>query len=238
MALSETQKRDIERLYDIMPKKIFVVGAGYDAGLFTIHSKPDPDPVRLVYAGKLSNAKGVPWFLRALSKIESPFWQLHLVGGGSGEEKDHCLNLARELTDRVIVHGAVSQKRLAVIMKSSHIFVLPSFYEGLPLVVLEGLASGCRIVATDLPGVNELLRGVQADFINLVKTPRLKFLDQPYHEDEKIFEQNLKNALQLQIDAARKHPQIDVSSIQEKIASYSWKGIFNKVQAVYRNVIA
>jgi glycosyltransferase involved in cell wall biosynthesis len=237
MALSETQKKDIERLYGIMPEKIFIVGAGYDDRLFAIHPKPDPDPVRLVYAGKLSNAKGVPWFLRALSKIDSPFWQLHLVGGGSGEEKDHCLDLVRELSGRVIVHGAVSQKRLAAIMKSSHIFVLPSFYEGLPLVVLESLASGCRIVATDLPGINELLGGFQADFINLVKAPRLKFLDQPYHEDETVFEENLAHALQQQIHAARKHPQIDVSSIQQKIASYSWKGIFHKVQTVYHNVV-
>ena len=63
--------------------------------------------------------------------------------------------------------------------------ILPSFYEGLPLVILEGLASGCRIVATDLPGTKEVLGNSDADFITLVKTPRLRFTDQPYREVER-----------------------------------------------------
>lgn len=237
MALSQTQKKEIMRLGILAPEKIFVVGAGYNDALFTLSPKPEPNPVQLVYAGKLSKAKGVPWFLHALSMIDSPAWRLHLVGGGSGEEKDSCLMLARELGKQVFVHGAISQKDLAEIMKQSHILVLPSFYEGLPLVVLEGLVSGCRIIATELPVIREILGDVQADFINLVKTPRLRFLDQPCYEDENVFEQNLAQALQTQIYAACQRPEIDLSLIQDKIASWTWAGIFKKVQDVYFRVI-
>lgn len=77
-------------------------------------------------------------------------------------------------------------------MLYSHILVPSSFYEGLPLVVLEGLASGCRIVATDLPGAKDILGNFETDTITLVRTPRLRFIDQPYREDEYSFEQNLK----------------------------------------------
>jgi len=237
MALSEAQKKEITRLYNLPPEKIIVVGAGYNDRLFTSNIKPAPHPVQLAYAGKLSKAKGVPWFLRALLMIDSPDWQLHLVGSGSGKEKDYCLMLAKKLGKRVLVHGTLPQKRLAEIMKHSHIFVLPSFYEGLPLVVLEGLASGCRIIATDLPGVKEILGDLQTDFINLVKTPRLHFMDQPYREDENVFEQNLVQALQTQINAAHQCAQIDLSLIQDKIKSFSWTGIFEKVQNVYFSVI-
>jgi glycosyltransferase involved in cell wall biosynthesis len=237
MALSEAQKEEIVRLYNLPPGKIFVVGAGYNDKLFTSNIKPAPHPVQLAYVGKLSKAKGVPWFLRALRMIDSPEWQLHIVGSGSGEEKDDCLMLAKKLGERVVVHGALSQKRLAEIMRHSHIFVLPSFYEGLPLVLLEGLASGCRIIATDLPGVKEILGDLQTDFINLIKTPRLHFMDQPYREDENVFEQNLVKALQSQIHAAHRCPQIDLTLIQNKIKSFSWTGIFEKVQNVYFSVI-
>ena len=65
--------------------------------------------------------------------------------------------LAKELGEKVRVCGVLSQKSLAKVRRHSHILVLPSFYEGLPLVILEGLASGCRIVATDLPGNKEIL---------------------------------------------------------------------------------
>jgi len=116
MALSEAQKNEIIRLYNLVPEKIIIAGAGYNDSLFYLNTKPNPDPVQLVYAGKLSNAKGVPWFLRALQSVSSPAWQLHLLGSGSGEEKEYCLMLAKELGKRVCVHGALPQKALAKIM--------------------------------------------------------------------------------------------------------------------------
>jgi alpha-maltose-1-phosphate synthase len=233
MALSEAQKKDIICLYHLAAEKISVAGAGYNDSLFYLDTKPDPDPVQLVYAGKLSNAKGVPWFLRALQSIRSPAWQLHLLGSGSGEEKKHCLMLAKELGEKVRVYGALPQESLAKIMRHSHILVLPSFYEGLPLVVLEGLASGCRIIATDLPGTKEVIGNSDTDFITLVRTPRLRFTDQPYREDEYAFEQNLKQAIRQQIYAASRCAQIDLSPIQDKLDSYTWTGIFKKVREVY-----
>ena len=237
MALSAAQKDDIVQLYGLPPGKVFVAGAGYNEKLFRPGLKPAPGPVILVYAGKLADAKGLPWLLRALGRIDSPEWRLHLVGGGSGEEKERCLALAAKLGERVKVHGAVSQLRLADIMRQSHIFVLPSFFEGLPLVLLESLASGCRIIANDLPGVAAIFGDVQAEFIRLVRTPRLRNLEKPYEEDEKAFEEDWVDALQAQIDAAHRRPQIDLAPIRDRMTSFSWKGIFEKVQAVYSQVV-
>jgi len=233
MALSEAQKNEIVRLYGLPPEQVMVAGAGYDDSLFYSEKKPSPNPVQIVYAGKLSNAKGVPWFLRALKSINSPTWQLHLLGSGSGEEKENCLKLAKEFGEKVHVHGAVPQKKLAEILRNSHILVLPSFFEGLPLVILEGLASGCRIVATDLPGAREVLGHSSAEFITLIKTPRLRFIDQPYREDEPLFEQSLTKAIQQQVNAASHCEQIDLSQIQDILDSYTWTGIFKKVNKAY-----
>ena len=146
------------------------------------------------------------------------------------------MTLAKEYGDKVCIHGAIPQEQLAEIMRRSHIFILPSFYEGLALVILEALASGCRIVATDLPGTKEILGNYDADFINLVKTPRLCNSDQPYFEDERKFEQDLKEAIEQQINAAQDNPQIDISSIQSKIDSYTWTGIFEKIKQIYQKL--
>jgi glycosyltransferase involved in cell wall biosynthesis len=233
MALSRTQKRDILRLYGFPPDKVVVVGAGYNDRLFVQVPKPAPGTVQIVYAGKLSNAKGVPWMLRALSRIDFPDWHLHLVGGGSGREKAECLGLAAGLGRHVTVHGPVSQEHLADIMKGSHLFVLPSLFEGLPLVVLEALASGCRIVATSLPGVGDILEDGRTDFIDLVPTPRLCHVDKPFKADESRFERDLGDALQRQISAARRQPRLDLSTIADRMAEFSWRGVFEKVQALY-----
>jgi glycosyltransferase involved in cell wall biosynthesis len=238
MALSQAQKDEIIRLYNIAADKIIVIGAGYNNTLFYPSEKQDPAPVKMVYAGKLSNAKGVPWFLRALASIRFPEWQLHLVGSGSGEEKEYCLRLAEKLGEKVIVHGALPQESLAKILRQSHILVLPSFFEGLPLVILEGLASGCRIVSTDLPGVKELIGNTDTDFIKLVPTPRLRFIDQPYSEDEMIFEQRLGERLKQQMEATVSSARIDLSPIQDTLDAYTWTGIFNKVKQVYRKCLS
>ncbi len=238
MALSAAQKEDIVRLYGLAPEKVAVVGAGYDDRLFRPGPTLAPDPVVVLYAGKLAKAKGLPWLLRALGRIERPAWRLHLVGGGSGEDRAHCLALAQGLGERVTVHGAVPQARLAEIMRASHLLVLPSFFEGLPLVLLEGLASGCRVIANDLPGVLAIFGGVQAGFVRLVPTPRLHDLEKPFAEDEAAFETDWELALRDQIEAARRQPRIDPAPIRERMAAFSWQGVFQRVEAVYSQALA
>jgi glycosyltransferase involved in cell wall biosynthesis len=233
LALSEAQKHDIIRLYRMAQEQIVITGAGYNETLFYADRKPSPHPVEIVYAGKLSKAKGVPWLLRVLRSITFPPWRLHLVGSGSGDEEAWCLSLARELGEKVIRYGALPQSYLAGIMRESHVLVLPSFFEGLPLVLLEGLASGCRIVATDLPGTKEVIGGADVEYITLVKTPRLRCVDEPYREDEPVFEGTLQQALQHQIKAAYYGVPIDLSSLRSTLDAYTWSGVFLKVREAY-----
>jgi glycosyltransferase involved in cell wall biosynthesis len=174
--------------------------------------------------------------LRALLRIDAPDWRLHLVGGGSGSEKQACLDLARDSNGRIRLHGTVEQIRLAAIMKAAHVFVLPSFFEGLPLVILEALACGCRIVATDLPG-SELLGDLRVDYISRVKLPALHGVDRPLPVEEAAFERRLEGALRCQIEAAAARPTIELSSIAPKLARFTWSGIFERVQEVYIRAI-
>lgn len=238
MALSRAQRRDICQLYDISPEKIVVVGAGYDDRKFYVTPKPSSGPVQVLYAGKLCFAKGVPWLLRVLqdfvAESDLPDWQLHLVGGGSGEEKSHCLELAQTLGNRVRIHGMLDQQTLADLMRQAHILVLPSFFEGLPLVLLEALACGCRIVATDLPGTSELFAQTITDMVSLVPTPRLRSVDQPYEEDQDAFRRDLGRALQAQIRAVAGGTAFDQASVRYTLDAYTWAGIFKKVNAVYQ----
>ena len=237
MALSKSQKEDIARLYGISKEKIHVVGAGYDERLFSMGVKPDPNPVQLVYAGKLSNAKGVPWLLRAISRIDSPPWHLHLVGSGSGREKDTCLKLARSLGKRVSQYGAIPQRHLSGLLKRSHLFILPSFYEGLPLVVIEALASGCRVIANDLPGTSELVGDLRSKAIDLLQTPALKTIDSPNAQDGRNYEKELELALRRQIGLAIKEPLSMGSNLHEKLMPFTWSSVFDRVLQVYEGVI-
>ena len=72
-ALSDIQKAEIQQLYGIEPDKITPVGAGYDRERFFLPQVQSKGPVQILYAGKLSRAKGVPWLLRALIQLAADY---------------------------------------------------------------------------------------------------------------------------------------------------------------------
>jgi len=236
LALSVDQKHRIQSLYGIAPERIAVTGAGYNQSIFFPVPKPAPEPVRILYAGKLSRAKGVPWLLNALGRIDRPDWHLDLVGGGSGPEKAQCLELAARLGPRVTARGPLDQPALAGLLRRAHLFVLPSFFEGLPLVLLEALACGCRLVATALPGVAEVLSGLAAGFVSLVDLPRLEGVDVPLAQDEPLFIDQLEKAMAGQIRAAARRPDIDLMPARSLLQAATWPEVFERVAAVYRRL--
>jgi glycosyltransferase involved in cell wall biosynthesis len=82
--------------------------------------------------------------LHTFLNLKNQGMHLRLAGSGSGDEAHKCLEMAKNAGVAITVHGRISQQELAKLMGRCHIFILPSFFEGLPLVLLEALASGCR----------------------------------------------------------------------------------------------
>nr|WP_321400101.1 glycosyltransferase family 4 protein [uncultured Desulfobacter sp.] len=236
LCLSRHQKQQIVDIHGIDPQKLHVVGAGFEKELFYCDTKPEKGPVQIVYAGKLSRAKGVPWLLSALKKVAGPDYCLHLAGAGTGQEKEECLTLAAELGDRVQVHGPLSHDRLARLMRLSHLFVLPSFFEGLPLVLMEALSSGCRILTTALPGTREIFEETRSDMIDLLDLPPLETVDTPYKKDLPALELALAHALEKSIAKADQNRQPATAQIHALTCNYTWEGVFLKIEEIYKKV--
>ncbi|MFZ5796979.1 MAG: glycosyltransferase family 4 protein [Desulfobulbus sp.] len=238
MALSPHQAEQITSLYRIPGKRIQVVGGGFDDALFSRGVKRRAPPVHILYAGKLSRAKGVLWLLRTMQRIVHLPVHLHLAGSGSGEEEAECQALAGHLAGKITRHGRVSQERLAELMRESHLFVLPSFFEGLPLVLLEALASGCRVTATDLPGCREILGAGDPDLVELLPLPPLKGVDIPHQENEPGLETMLARCLERQIGRIIASPNPDPAAAARLTLPYSWRSVFARVAGVYQEALS
>ena len=238
LCLSKHQKDQVQEIHGVDPEKIKVVGAGFDESRFFFRpesdAKIDKGPVQIVYAGKLSRAKGVPWLLRSLQKIIEPHFCLHLAGSGSGMEKDECVALAKSMGDRVVLHGALSHDKLAELMRNSHLFVLPSFFEGLPLVIMEALASGCRILTTALPGTREILRDLQSDMVDLIELPPLKTVDTPFEKDMPLLEHSLSQALENSIGKILANRQPDTKWAKRITQAHTWEKVFSRMETAYK----
>jgi len=238
-ALNHGQKQEIQQLYGIEPRKIHVVGAGYSSERFYLSKRQvNQKLIQVLYAGKLSRAKGVPWLLQALKKLPADEFTFHLVGDSDGAEKEEILELAGEMGSSIQIHGKIEQDHLAEMMRQTDLFVLPSFYEGLPLVLLEALACGSRIVATSLPGISELFSGIDSDWIELVEPPQLASIDIPEPSAGEKFITALARALQTQFELIRKpHQDIETpDEIQSLLKNYTWEGVFLKIEQLYNQL--
>jgi glycosyltransferase involved in cell wall biosynthesis len=237
IALTTDQQAEISRLYGIPSEKIVVVGGGYDQEMFTRAPKSPAGTVQLLYAGKFNRSKGVPWLLRSLMKIRHGDWHLHMAGGGNGPEFDECIDLAEKMGGKVTNHGYVTHRRLSELMKKAHVQVLPSFFEGLPLVLFEGLASGCRIITTNLSGFDEIFGSAEKNTIDLIQLPPLETIDRPYRSDEARLENELCKSLLSMIAAVKKSPDADDPQARKIATDYTWPRVFERTWSVYQDAL-
>lgn len=237
LALSKIQKQEIINLYKVDPKQVEVVGAGFNTRLFTEKKKEKPETVQILYAGKLSSFKGVPHLLKCLARIKDLPYHLHLVGSSSGEQLENCHKLAAKLGDKVTVYGAIPQPDLAALTQKAHLFVFPSFFEGLPLVSLEALACGCQVITNDMPGVKEILAKTGTERIEILPMPALETIDTPYPEAVPEFEENLTNALINQITSIHQQDNFSPQGELGNINHFSWPEVYNRTEKQYISVL-
>lgn len=122
---------------------------------------------RLVFVGRLAAVKGVAVLLRAMVEVKTRFPNVHLTLIGDGDERPALEALARELEleETVVFAGARTQAQVAETLSQSDVFVLPSFAEGVPVVLMEAMASELPVVATRIAGISELVEDGTAGFL-------------------------------------------------------------------------
>ncbi len=236
MVLNHDQRRQVIKEYGFSTAKVTVTGTGYRQDLFCRSFCAKEELATIIYAGKLSRAKGVPWLLKAFTELEeeSVLW---LAGGGDGPEAE-AVRAVASTNDRIHLLGELSQMELAARFQRAHIMVLPSFYEGLPLVLLEALACDCRIVVTDLPGIRELVseEAVAEGLVSCIPKPPLTGPDTLEKEHEKPFLINLKKALSEQLERVKEQQFICCHSLQKTLDETGWHKVFNRVEKIYKEV--
>lgn len=107
----------------------------------------------LLFVGRLAAVKGVPVLLEALHDLPEG-WHLTVIG--DGPDRASLEDQAKGLPVDFV--GYKSQSEVAEALARTDVFVLPSFAEGVPVVLMEAMASGVPVVTTQIAGVPELVR--------------------------------------------------------------------------------
>ena len=233
-ALHEEQKKSILKQFALSEERVSIVGTGYNSSVFHLSEDPaprtDPDRIRLIFAGKIAEKKGVFCLLHALHELKSPERYLLSLAGGYGD-RDEYEAICREAEQSPVeirFLGKLPQHELAEEMTRSDIFVLPSFYEGLPLVLIEAMACGLRAVCTDLPGIRPWLDAqVPGNGVVFVTPPAMVNQDEPRPESLPKFEQALAEA----ILSAQSAPLADRIALR----AISWDGLCRRILELWKS---
>ena len=146
-----------------------MIEGGYPADKITVLVNPapsylpQPDGQNLLYFGRLSTEKGVDVLIRALQLTDE---KLDIAGHGDDEDKLKTLVKELGLENRVTFHGYLGGELLEKFKREAKAVILPSVWaENMSLVLLESLAYGKIIIASDSGGTPELITDDQTGFL-------------------------------------------------------------------------
>ena len=126
-----------------------------------VSNRADNEPVRLLFLGEIGPRKGVFDVLSAMKDLSAKFpGKFHLDIGGNKMEQELKEKISQlGLFNSVCFHGFVSGEKKDQLLQSAHVFILPSWNEGLPIAILEAMSYGCAIISTPVGGIPEVVKG-------------------------------------------------------------------------------
>lgn len=155
----------------IPPEKVHVIPYGVRLESFARTAAPPPNRFEVLFAGAVGLRKGVPYLLESFARLRHPAKRLRIAGPLHPDLRPVLQSLPQEHVEFL---GPVTQPRLAELMSTSHLMVLPSIEEGLALVQGQALACGCPVLCTTNTGGEDLFTsGVEGFIVPIRDVPAL-----------------------------------------------------------------
>ncbi|WP_127793448.1 glycogen synthase [Agromyces sp. LHK192] len=249
IAVSDGMRRDILRAYPaIEPGRVQVVYNGID--LEDWHPVDDPDAVRVlgvdpdrpsvVFVGRITRQKGLPYLLRA-ARLLPPEVQVVLCAGAPDTpeimaEVEGLVRMLAEERDGVVwIDRHLPRPELSALLSAATTFVCPSVYEPLGIVNLEAMACGAAVVGTATGGIPEVV----VDGVTGVLVPIEQADDgtgTPLDPDR--FVRDLADALTSVVSDPERAREMGAAGRARAETQFAWDRIAARTLEVYRSVLA
>ena len=247
VAVSEGMRRDILRSYPTLdPEKVRVIYNGIDVDAWhprTDHAllerfAIDPNRPSVVFVGRITRQKGLPYFLRAAALLP-PEVQIVLCAGAPdtpqimAEVEGLVRDLQRTRDGVVWIDEFLQRDDLCAILTSATTFVCPSIYEPLGIVNLEAMACGAAVVGTATGGIPEVV----VDGV----TGRLVPIDQVQDgtgtpTDPDRFVADLAATLAEVVADPERARAYGAAGRERAATAFSWQAIADATESLYREV--
>ncbi len=145
--------------------RIVVVGNGVDLGEYTFSQAKVPGT--LIYIGRLAELKGVESLIDVVGSLkeEFPYISLNIVGGGPKEDELRQKSRYLGVSDKVVLHGYLTERQKIDLLRRSGIYVSNSQFEGFGIPLVEAMATGTVPVVSDIDSHRWVFQGKRVGYL-------------------------------------------------------------------------
>nr|WP_208095877.1 glycogen synthase [Paenarthrobacter sp. MSM-2-10-13] len=248
IAVSDGMRQDILRSYpDVDPDKVRVVHNGIDVSLWERDEEDDAiralgiDPAKpsVVFVGRNTRQKGVPYLLRAASSLPDNVQLVLCLGAADTPElAAETARLIEELQAKregvILIERMLPRRELIQVLSHATAFACPSIYEPLGIVNLEAMACGAAVVASATGGIPEVVQHGETGL--LVELEQVTDGTGTPLEPEKFVSDFAAALNQVVADPARAR-EMGIAGRRRAEEHFSWESITETTLEVYRSVL-
>lgn len=176
----------------------------------------------LLYLGRITGSKGIFDILAVMAALKDEFVDLQLICAGEGDIAEAKTAVSKLLiVDHVKFHGWIEDDEKQRLLSHATAMVLPSYAEGLPMSVLEAMAAGLPVVATNVGGIPDVIKN---DDTGLLVAPGDKT--------------QLVEALQRILSSGSLRQRLSTNAQKVYLREFEVDAVLRQVSSVYRRTLA
>ena len=156
ITVSESTKNDLIKLYNANPEKIKVIYHGVNLLKSKSESKNKKSEKYILFIGRLETKKNVNGLIEAFNLLKKKYQVPHklILAGTQGYGVKEILKKIKN--NDIILPGYVTEEEKMLLLKEAEMFILPSFYEGFGMPILEAQAVNCPVVTSNVSSMPEV----------------------------------------------------------------------------------
>ncbi len=207
--------------YNLDSDRVAYIPHGVEARFFIAREYNPGESVRLLYAGTWLDQRGIFYIRDALRNLVARLPGLTMTFAGCDVPPEEIQQFfGTELAGRVIIHPVVAAEHMQELYAEHDVFLFPSLMEGLPLVLLEAMATGMPVITTETCGMPDV---VESDYNGLLVPPA----------DAKAIENGILR-LAASVELRKKLGE----AARETMKRFTWERAARQLEELYRRVLA
>ncbi len=220
--VSESVAKELEE-YGLNQDGISIVSNGVDENIFYPNKNGTNNDIKyIMYAGRIEREKGLFDIIESANIICSKRADISFIIAGDGRDSNRLKKKIKKigLQKRFIFLGQIEKDQMIKLYQNATLFILPSYREGLPTVLLEAMSCGLPIIATDVRGNRDLITNGKNGLLIPPKDPK-----------------KIAETILTLLNDKKLMKQLGNNARKTIIKNYTWNAVSNKFLKCYESLI-